>query len=159
MKYPQSLHTLCQRDENQLDIFNCFIAPPVTGLYQIIVFANIGNEKEYRDAIDMRLRVPNIVDAFTFPRFYAAFTQHKCILVAPFQRLIYRNTDIFIHMIIPQANVVKIKNGEDYISLIQDDYKNGILKKKLRVQGDVHVCARWNDNADTIDTLCVFDMF
>lgn len=158
-EYPGCLHTLCQRDENQSDILNCFLAPPVAGLYQINIFANVNNEKQYRDAIEMRLRVPNIADAMTFPRFYAAFSQHKCILVEPLQRLVYRNSEILIHMIIPLANVVKIKNGEDFISLIQDDYKNGILKKKLRVQGDVCIHARWNDNADKIDTLCVFDLF
>ncbi|CAF3789237.1 unnamed protein product [Rotaria sp. Silwood1] len=156
--YPRSLHTLCQRDETNKDVYNCFIAPPLDGLYEIIIFAKTKNETMYVDAINMRLRVSNIEDAFMFPITYATFTEHRCILIEPFQRLVHENEQVLIHMIIPNANVIKIRNGDEYMVPHKDEYKNGILKKQVRVQGDLQVCGRWDDKADSISILCIFNM-
>lgn len=157
-EYPRTLHTFCQRDETQSDVYNCYVAPPVTGLYEVAIYARTNNETHYRDAINMRLRVLNIVDAFTFPLIYSSFTENKCLLIEPLQRLVYQNEDVLIHMIIPHANVIKIQNGDDYIVPGKDEYKRGVLRKKVRVQGDLQICARWDDNADTISIVCVFNM-
>ncbi|CAF4649572.1 unnamed protein product, partial [Rotaria sp. Silwood2] len=47
----------------------------------------------------------------------------------------------------------------DYIIPNQDEYKNGLLKKEIHVQGDLHVCAQWNDKTNRqISTICVFNM-
>jgi hypothetical protein len=149
---------LCQRDETQPDVYNCYITPPVDGHYDIGVYAKTNAESVYYNAIDMRLRVSDIADAFTFPLLYSTFTEHKCILIEPLQRLVHENEQVLIHMIIPNANVLKIQNGDDYMVPCKNEYKNGVLKKTVRVQGDLHICARWDNNADLISTICVFNM-
>ena len=158
-EYPRNLHTLCQRDEKEKDLYNCYIAPPLNGLYEVAVYAKTNAQKLYEQTIVMRLRVTNIVDAFTFPTIYSTFTEHRCILIEPLQRLVYKDEEVLLHMIIPHANVLKIDNGDDKIVPCSEEYKRGVLRKKVRVQGDLHICARWNDNADTIEVLCVFNMF
>ena len=158
IEYPRNLHTLCQRDETQPDVYNCYITPPVDGLYDIGIYAKTNAETVYYNAIDMRLRVSDIVDAFTFPLLYTIFTEHKCILIEPLQRLVHENEQVLIHMIIPNANVLKILNGDDYMVPCTTEYKKGVLKKTVRVQGDLHICARWDDKADLISTICVFNM-
>ncbi|CAF3884720.1 unnamed protein product [Adineta steineri] len=157
-EYPRNLHTFCQRDETNRDIFNCYIAPPVDGLYNIDIFANTNNEQTYQGAINMRLRVSNITNAFTFPMTYLTFKEHNCILIEPLQGVVHKNEEILIHMIIPNANVIEIQNGHDHIVPTKDEYKKGLLKKKIRVQDDIKVCGRWDDNADTISTICIFYM-
>ena len=157
-EYPRNLHTLCQRDENQADLYNCYITPPLNGLYEVSVYAKTHDEQVYQQTITMRLRVSNIVDAFTFPLIYSTFSKHHCILIEPLQRLVYKNEEVLIHMIIPHANVLKIDNGDDHIVPDNEEYKRGVLRKKVRVQGDLQVCARWDDNADTIEVLCIFNM-
>jgi hypothetical protein len=102
--------------------------------------------------------VPNIVNAFTFPLIYSIFTEHNCILIEPLQRLVYENEEVLIHMVIPHANVIKIQNGDDYIVPCMDEYKKGVLRKKVHVQGDLHICGRWDDKADSISIICVFNM-
>ncbi|CAF3464109.1 unnamed protein product [Rotaria sp. Silwood1] len=156
--YPRSLHTLCQRDEKKPDVYNCYIAPPLDGFYEVAIFAKTNNETMYTDAINMRLRVSNIADAFMFPITYATFTEHSCILIEPFQRLVDENEQVLIHMIIPKANVIKIRNGDEYMVPHPDEYKNGVLKKQIRVQGDLQVCGRWDDKADSIAIICIFNM-
>jgi hypothetical protein len=158
IEYPRNLHTLCQRDETKSDVYNCYVAPPVNGLYEITVYAKTNHETLYHDAINMRLRVSNITDAFTFPLTDSTFTKHNCILIEPLQRLVYRNEEVLIHMIIPLANVIKIQNGDDYMVPGKDEYKRGVLRKKVRVQGDLRICARWDDKADSILVICVFNM-
>jgi hypothetical protein len=158
IEYPRNLHTFCQRDETQSDVFNCYITPPLNGLYEVAIFAKTNDEKSYQDAINMRLRVLNMIDAFTFPFIYSAFTEHHCILIEPLQRLVYKNEEVLIHMIIPHANVVQVQNGDDHIVPTKDDYKKGVLRKKVRVQGDLQICARWDDNADSISIIAVFNM-
>ncbi|CAF3506055.1 unnamed protein product [Rotaria socialis] len=158
VEYPRSLHTLCQRDQNKADIYNCYIAPPLDGLYEIAIFAKTNEETTYFEAINMRLRVSNIDDAFMFPITYATFTEHRCILIEPFQRLVCENEQVLIHMIIPNANVIKIRNGDEYMVPHKDEYKNGVLKKKIFVQGDLQVCGRWDDKADSISIICIFNM-
>ncbi len=61
-------------------------------------------------------------------------------------------------MTIPDANVIKIKNGDDYIVPTKDEYKNGLLMRKILVQRDISVCGRWDDKADSISIICVFNM-
>jgi hypothetical protein len=157
-EYPRNLHTFCQRDETQSDVFNCYITPPLNGLYEIAIYAKTNIEKTYQDAINMRLRVFNMIDAFTFPSIYSTFTEHHCILIEPLQRLVYKNEEILIHMIIPHANVIKIQSGDDHIVPKKDEYKGSVLRKKVRVQGDLQICARWDDNADSISVICIFNM-
>ncbi|CAF2052207.1 unnamed protein product [Rotaria magnacalcarata] len=158
VEYPRSLHTLCQRDQNKADIYNCYITPPLDGLYEVTIFAKTNDETTYFDAINMRLRVSNINDAFMFPITYATFTEHRCILIEPFQRLLCENEQVLIHMIIPNANVIKIRNGDEYMVPHKDEYKNGVLKKQICVQGDLQVCGRWDDKADSISIICIFNM-
>ncbi|CAF1378631.1 unnamed protein product [Didymodactylos carnosus] len=157
-EYPRNLHTLCQRDAMQAGVYNCYIAPPADGLYEIAIFAKTNNEKTYRDSIYMRLHVSNIVQAITFPLTYQPFNEHKCILIEPLRRLVQQNERVLIHMKIPNTNVIKIHNGDDYIVPTKDEYKNGLLKKEIQVQGDIQVCGRWDDKADSILTICVFNM-
>ncbi|CAF3542276.1 unnamed protein product [Rotaria sp. Silwood1] len=159
IEYPCHLHTLCQRDINQIDTMNCFLAPPTDGHYEIRIYAKTNHETTYQDTIYMRLNVFNIIQAITFPIIYQSFSEYKCILIEPFRRLIQKNEYLFIHMIIPDAILIKIKNGEDYIIPNKDEYKNGLLKKEIHIQGDLHVCAQWNDKTNRqISTICVFNM-
>ena len=65
--------------------------------------------KLHSDAISMRLRVFNIADAFMFPIVYSDFTQRPCILIELFHRFVYNDQQILIHMIIPNANVIKFE--------------------------------------------------
>ncbi|CAF3373681.1 unnamed protein product [Rotaria socialis] len=157
IEYPRHLHTFCQRDINQTDTMNCFFAPPNNGLYEIKIFSKTNNEKKYEDAIYMRLNVSNMIQAITFPIIYQSFIEYKCILVEPFRRHIEENEDLVIHMKIPDAIKIKIKNGDDYIIPNKDEYKNGVLKTKVHIQGDLHVCAQWNDKTNQpISTICIF---
>ncbi|CAF0861539.1 unnamed protein product [Adineta ricciae] len=157
-QYPRNLHTLCQRDENNPDIFNCFFAPPVDGLYNVDIYAKTSEETSYQGVINMRLQVSNLMSSFTFPQTYLTFSQHNCILIHPLQRLVYKNDEILIHMIIPNANVIKIENGDYQIVPDKDEYKKGVLQKKIRVQGNIKICGRWDANADTISVICIFHM-
>lgn len=158
MEYPRKLHTLCQRDMTMPDVINCFIAPPADGLYEVVIYARTNNETTYHDAIYMRLNVVNIIGSITFSFTYQPFKEHRCILIEPFNRLIQENERVRIHMKIPDANVVKIQHAGDYIVPTKDEYKNGILMKEIIVQSDISICARWDDNADSISIVCVFNM-
>ncbi|CAF0936145.1 unnamed protein product [Rotaria sordida] len=158
IEYPRSLHTLCQRDKRKPDVYNCYIAPPLNGLYEVTIFAKTKDETMYVDAINMRLRVSDITDAFMFPIIYGTFTEQRCILIEPFQRLVHKKQRVLIHMIIPNANVIKIRNGDEYMVPYKDEYKNGVLKKEIEVQGDLQVCGRWDDKADSISIICIFNM-
>lgn len=157
-EYPTSLHTLCQRDQNKPEHCNCLIAPPLDGLYEVIIYAKEKGEKTYTDAIYMRLRVSDIFDAFMFPIVYSTFTEQRCILIEPLRRLVRENEQVLIHMIIPKANVLTIRNGEDTMVPHSDEYKDGVLKKTVRVQGDLQICGRWDDKADSISIICIFTM-
>lgn len=157
-EYPRNLHTLCQRDATETDVLNFYLAPPADGLYDIVIYAKTNTETTYHDAIYMRLHVSNIVQAITFPLTYEPFSEYGCILIEPLNRLMQQDERVLIHMKIPDANVIKIRNGDDYIVPTKDEYKNGMLKKEIRVQGDISVCGRWDDKADSISTICVFNM-
>ena len=157
-EYPTSLHTLCQRDEKDPNLYNCYVAPPTDGLYDVVIYGKTSAATTYRDAIQMKLRVSNITDAFCFPMIYSVFTEKKCILIAPLRRFVSQDEQVLIHTIIPNGNVVEVRNGKDYMVPCKTEYKNGVLKKEVRVQGDLQVLARWNDNADSISVLCVFTM-
>lgn len=158
VEYPRNLHTLCQRDPTNSDLVTCHLAPPGDGLYEIGIYAKTNNEITYRDAIYMRLHVVNINGSMTFPLTYQPFREHGCIIIEPFDRLIQENDRILFHLKIPDANVIKIRHGEDYIVPTKDEYKNGILMKEIVIQGDIAICGRWDDNADSISTICVFNM-
>ena len=158
VEYPRNLHTLCQRDATIPDLIICHIAPPVDGLYEVAIYAKTNGEITYQDAIYMRLHVVNIIGSMTFPLTYQPFREHQCILIEPLDRLIQENDRVLFHLKIPGANVIKILHGEDYIVPTKDEYKNGILMKEILVQGDIVICGRWDDNADSISTICVFNM-
>ncbi|CAF0864971.1 unnamed protein product [Rotaria sordida] len=159
IEYPCHLYTLCQRDIYQTDTINCFLAPPTNGLYEIRIYAKTNNETTYQDSIYMQLNVLNMIQAITFPIIYQSFFEYKCILIEPFRRLIKKNEYLFIHMKIPDAILIKIKNGDDYIIPNKDEYKNGLLKKEIYIQGDLHICAQWNDKTNRqISTICIFNM-
>ena len=158
IEYPRNLHTFCQRDKDQSDVYNCYISPPLNGLYDVDIFAKMNNETMYSDAISMRLRVFDIADAFMFPIIYSDFTERHCILVEPFHRFVRKDQQISIHMIIPNANVIKIRNGDDYMVPCKSEYEKGVLKKEIRVQGDIQICGRWDDKADSISILCIFNV-
>jgi hypothetical protein len=157
-EYPRNLHTFCQRDITDRDIYHCYLAPPLDGLYEVTIYAKSHTEDTYRYAFYMRLNVSNIVQAITFPTVYQQFHQYNCILIEPLHRLVHVDERVLIHMIISDANVVKIRVGDDYIVPNKDEFKSGVLKKEVLVQGDIHVCARWDDKADSISTICVFNM-
>ena len=109
IEYPSTLHTFCQRDKDQSDVYNCYISPLLNGLYDVVIFAKTNNETRHSDTISMRLRVFNIADAFMFPIVDSDFTQLPCILIEPFHRCVYNDQQILIHMIIPNANVIKFE--------------------------------------------------
>jgi transglutaminase/protease-like cytokinesis protein 3 len=158
MEYPSHLHTLCQRDILQTEIINCYFALPTNGLYDIIIYAKTHDEIKYQETINMRLNVSNLSQAITFPIRSQTFIEYKCILIEPFRRLVQKNESIFIHMKIPDAHVIMIKNGQECIPLDADEYKNGLLKKEIRVQGDIHIRVRWNDKTEKLSTICIFNM-
>jgi hypothetical protein len=106
----------------------------------------------------MKLNVLNLIQTITFPIIYTVFIEYKCILIEPFRRLLQENEYVTMSMKIPNAKIVKIKNGDDFIVPNKDEYQNGLLKKDIYVQGDIYVCARWDDRTDQISTICVFNM-
>ena len=134
------------------------IAPPVDGLYDVLIYAKTKEETLYNEAINMRLRVSDIVDAFTFPNIYLSFTEHNCILIEPLQRFVHKDEQVLLHMVLPNIKVIHVKNGDDDIVPNKDEYKNGVLKKEVRVQGNLQVCGRWDNNADVSSVLCAFTM-
>lgn len=159
IEYSCHSHVLCQHDINQTDVINCFLAPPIDGHYEVKIIAKTNDETAYQDAIYMRLNVSKIMSAVTFPIIYKSFSDYKCILVEPFRRIVQKNENLCIHMKIPNAFIIKIKNGDDYVIPNIDEYKNGLLRKQINVQGDLHVCAQWNDRInEQISTICVFTM-
>ena len=75
VEYPSNLHTFCERDKDQSNVYNCYISPLLKGLYDVDIFAKTNNETTHGDAINMHLHVFNIADAFMFPIVYSDFTQ------------------------------------------------------------------------------------
>ena len=158
VEYPLYLHTLCQRDIFQMEVINCFFAPPTNGLYQMIIYAKANNEMKYQETIDMRLNVLNLSQAITFPMRSQSFLEYRCILIQPFRRLIQENECLYIHMKIPDARAIKIKNGNESILPNINEYQNGFLKKEVLVRGDIRICVRWTDQTEKLYTICVFNM-
>jgi len=157
MECSRRLHTLCQRDIIQKDVFNCYIAPPIKdGPYEVTIYAKTNKETAYRAAICIRLPGSNISQSTTFPMVHQSFEQHQCILIEPLQRLLRLNEQVLIHMIVPGAHIVKIQNGDENIELDINEYKNEVVKKKIRVRGDVYVTGCWDKKTDS--TICVFNM-
>jgi hypothetical protein len=87
---------------------------------------------------------------------HQSFEQHQCILIEPLQRLLRQNEQVLIHMIVPGAHIVKIRNGDDNMELDVNEYKKEVVKKKIRVRGDVYVTGCWDKKTDS--TICVFNM-
>jgi hypothetical protein len=106
----------------------------------------------------MRLNVSNLYQAITFPIRSQSFIEYKCILIEPFRRLVQENELIFLHLKIPDAHVIMIKNGDEVILLDTDEYKNGLVKKEVIVRGDIHIRVRWNDKTEKLSTICMFNM-
>ena len=38
------------------------------------------------------------------------------------------------------------------------EHEKGVLRKHIRVQGDIEICGRWDDKADSISILCIFNV-
>ena len=87
---------------------------------------------------------------------YQAFEQHQCILVEPLQGSVQHNARITINMVVPGAKLVKIRNGDETLELDGNEYKNDIVKKKVRVRGDIYVVGCWDEKTDSV--ICVFKM-
>ena len=156
MECSRRLHTLCQRDPVQKDLFNCYIAPPTKdGPYEVTIYAKTNRETIYRAAISLRLPGSNPSQPISFPMIHQSFEQHQCILIEPFQRQLRRNEQVLIHMIVPDAHLVKIRNGDENYELDVNEYKNDVVRKKIRVRGDVHVLGCWDKKTDS--TICVFN--
>ena len=114
MECSRRLHTLCQRDAIQNDVFNCYVAPPTKdGPYEITIYARTNQEATHRAAICIRFTwIKYFRNAISFPIVHQSFCeQHQCILVEPLHRLLRRNEQVLIHMIVPGAHSVKIRNG------------------------------------------------
>lgn len=155
-EYPRRLHTLCQRDAVEDALYNCYVAPPARdGPYDITIYAKTDKETTYRAAIHIRLPGSCISQSITFPLMYQSFEEHQCILIEPMQRLLKPNELVLIHMIVPGAQLVKITNGDDTVHLDINEYKNGVIRKKLRVRGDVCVVGCWEKQDSNI---CLFNM-
>jgi hypothetical protein len=157
MECSRRLHTLCQRDVIQNDVYNCYIAPPVKDSpYEVTIYAKTNKETTYRAAICIRLPGSNISQLITFPMIHQSFEEHQCILIEPLKRLLRRNEQVLIHMIVPSALVVKIRNGDDHIELDANEYRSDVVKKKIRVRGDVYVTGCWDKKTDS--TICAFNV-
>lgn len=157
MECSRRLHTLCQRDVIQNDVFNCYVAPPTKdGPYEVTIYAKTNKETAYRAAICIRLPGSNISQSITFPIVHQSFERHQCILIEPLQRLLRQNEQVLIHMIVPGARTVKIRNGDDISELDINEYKKDVVKKKIRIRGDVYVIGCWDKKTDS--TICVFNM-
>lgn len=157
MEYSRRLYTLCQRDALQPDIYNCYIAPPTKdGLYELTIYAKTKKETGYRAAMTIRMPGSGKSQPATLPLVHQSFDEHQCILIEPLQRLLRLNEPTLIHMVVPDADTVTIRNGNEMIQLDGAEYKNGVVKKKIRVRGDVHVLASWEKKGET--TVCVFNV-
>ena len=157
MEYSRRLYTLCQRDVLQPDIYNCYIAPPTKdGLYELTLYAKTKKQTSYRAAMTIRLPGSDRSPPSTLPLVHQAFEERQCILIEPLQRLLRSNEPVLIHMVVPEAQTVRIRNGSETIELNGTEYKNGVVKKKIRVRGDVHVLACWEKKSET--TVCVFNV-
>ena len=157
MECSRRLHTLCQRDPVQRDLYNCYIAPPrKEGPYEVTIYAKTNKETMYRAAISIRLPGSHLSQPISFPMIHQSFEQHQCVLIEPLRRLLGRNEQVLIHMIIPDADAVKIRNGEENLEVDVNEYKNNVMRKRIRVRGDVHVIGCWDRKTDS--TICVFNM-
>ena len=158
IEYPSHLHTLCQRDPFQTDIINCYFAPVSNGPHEIIIYAKTHNEMKYQETIYMRLNVNNLFQTISFPLRSQLFLKFQCILIEPFRRLVEENERICLSLKIPDAQMIKIINGDQWLVPTSDEYQNNILKKEFFVRGDIRICARWNEKTKKLSTICLFHM-
>jgi hypothetical protein len=148
-EYPRKSHTLCQRDPIHSDQVTCYIAPPaVDGPHEVIIYAKTDTETTYRATISIRLPGANIAQSIFFPYIFPSFETYQCILIQPLQSFLKYNDHVLIHMVIPKAHRVKIRNGNDDIILNPNEYINGIVQKKVQVKGDVYVYGQWDNETD-----------
>jgi len=157
MECSRRLHTLCQRDVIQENVYNCYFTPPPTdGPYEPIIYSKTKNEVEYQISFNIRLPGAHHSQPVIFPMRYQAFEQHQCILIEPLQGSVQHNARITINMVVPGAKLVKIRNGDETLELDGNEYKNDIVKKKVRVRGDIYVIGCWDEKTDSV--ICVFKM-
>jgi hypothetical protein len=157
IEFPSELHTLCQRDPSKVNTVDCFVAPPVRdGPCELTIYAKTKNETEYRAAICILMSYLNVAQPITFPQVYSPFTDYQCVLIEPLRRFLQQNEQVLIHMLIPGAHEIKIRNGDDDIVLNNDEYRHGIVKKKVQIQGNLLVYGRWNRQTDSL--ICAFEM-
>ncbi|CAF1167592.1 unnamed protein product [Adineta ricciae] len=150
------LHTLCQRDIMDHTLYNCYVAPPKKDRpYELTIYAKTAKETTHRAAISIRVPESNGTQLIEIPMVHQAFEDHQCILIEPLQRSLPRDKDVRIHMKVPGALQVKIRNGDSTTELDSNEYRNYIVKKTIRVRGDVSVLGSWKDNPDLL--LCVFE--
>ena len=156
LEYSRPLHTLCQRDPFQKDVYNCFVAPPTRdGLYQLTIFAKTADDTAFRAAFSIRLPGSHQFQSLTFPLLHQSFYDHNCVLIEPLRRNLRLNEQILIHFLVPDAHKVKIRNGNELFEFDTNELKNDVVKKKIRVRGDVSIVGCWDRKSDS--TICVFN--
>lgn len=158
VEYPHDLHTLCQRDPLNIDMVNCFVIPPATDEpFELTLYAKTNRDSEYRAAIRIQMPFANIEQPVTFPHLYQAFKDYRCVLVEPLRRVLTENEEVMLHLVLPGARAVSIRNGEESIRVNRDEFHSGVMRKMIRVRGNVTVRGRWDDD-DTEREICAFTM-
>ncbi|CAF1325526.1 unnamed protein product [Adineta steineri] len=57
IEYPRNLHTFCQRDATNTNVYHCYLAPPADGLYEIVCKENSSDDNADNNLqIDKKLR-------------------------------------------------------------------------------------------------------
>ena len=156
-KHEQARHTLCQQDPINNNIVDCYVAPPENeGPYEVTIYAKTKKENTYRAAISIQVPRANASRPIRFPHMETAFEEQQCILIEPLYGQLRRNQKVLIHMVVPHAQTVKLRNGDQLMELDGNDFKDGVLRKKIQVKGDVQVLGSWKKNVDT--PLCLFNV-
>ena len=156
-KRNQTGHTLCQQDPVRKNIVDCYVVPPESeGPYEVTIYAKTRKESVYRAAIAIQVPRANAPRSITFPHMEPAFEEHQCILIEPLHGQLRRNQKVLIHMVVPDAQTVKLRNGDQLVELDGNDFKDGVLRKKIQVKGDVQVVGSWKKNVDT--PVCLFNV-
>lgn len=155
VEYPAKSHTLCQSDPIHSDKVTCYLAPPaIDGPYNLVIYAKTKTETAYRAAISVRFPGVNVPKSIYFPYTFPSFENHQCILIEPLRSSLKHNELSLIHMIVPDARDIKIQNGDQVILLDHNEYNDRVVKKQIKVLGDVHVYGRWKNEND--EPICFF---
>lgn len=157
IEYSRPLYTLCQRDPRQKDIYNCYIAPPTRdGLYQLTLVAKTDRDTTYQTNLSIRLPGSHLFQPTILPLMHQAFYDYHCILIEPLRRGLRENEQVLLHMVVPEAHKVKIRNGNETVELDGNEMKHAVVRKKVRVRGDLCIIGCWDRKIDA--TICVFSM-